>query len=109
MIVQKRSDASAGSLSALLSKRRLGAADVTVFANENADVDVAEAGEVVAERVGLLTAELEQERTPASTEAWAVGQHAPEDRGTVALPEAAAPATFAADGRRRRRVLPQAS
>ena len=71
------------SLSALLSKRRLDAADVTVFVDENGDVDVAEAREVVAERIGLLTAELEQERTAGPEEAGAVPQDAPEDLGAV--------------------------
>jgi len=48
-----------GSLSARLFERRLDAADVIVFVDEHGDVDVAEAGEVVAELVGLPAAELE--------------------------------------------------
>jgi hypothetical protein len=66
-------------LLALASKRRLDAADVTLFVKENSDVDVAAARKGVAERVGLLTAELEQERTAASEEARAVPQDAPEE------------------------------
>src|ERR1019366_3081026 len=38
----------------------------------------------VGERVGLLTAELEQERTAATEEAGALGHDAPEDLGAVA-------------------------
>lgn len=65
-------DARRGNLSAPLSERRLDAADVTVFVDDDGDVDVAEAREVVAERVGLLSPELEQERTAGPQEAGAI-------------------------------------
>src|ERR1035437_9781662 len=66
------------------SKGRLDAAGCTVLVNENADMEVAEAGEFVAERLGLLAAELEEERTAAPEEAGAVGEDASEDLGAVA-------------------------
>ncbi|MDP9225469.1 MAG: hypothetical protein M3P18_16825 [Actinomycetota bacterium] len=56
--------------SALFSERRVDASRVAVFVHQNGDVDVAEAREVVAERLGLLAAE---ERTPMPEETRAVG------------------------------------
>src|SRR6266851_6318393 len=65
------------------TKRCLDAADVTVFVDEDADVDIAEAGEVVAERRSLSAAELEQKRPAAPHESGSVPQHASEDCGPV--------------------------
>src|SRR5260370_9997180 len=65
------------------TKRCLDAADVTVFVDEDADVDIAEAGEVVAERRSLSAAELEQKRAAAPYESGSVPQHASEDCGPV--------------------------
>jgi hypothetical protein len=45
------------------TKRCLDAADVTVFVDEDADVDIAEVAKVVTKQCGLPTAELEQEGT----------------------------------------------
>ncbi len=68
----------------VLLKRRLDAPDVTVSVEECRDAHVAAASEVVGERVGLLTAELEQKRTAATEESGALGHDAPEDLGAVA-------------------------
>ena len=43
--------------SGLLSVRRFDAADVTVFVDDFGDIDISKASKVVAERVGLFTAE----------------------------------------------------
>jgi hypothetical protein len=70
-------------LPSLLSEGRLDAADVGVFVEENGDLHIAQVREVVTERIGLLTAELEQERTAGPEEERAVAQDAPEDLGAV--------------------------
>src|SRR6202165_1367665 len=64
--------------------RRLDAADITVLIDENADVDIVEAREVVAERAGLMTAQLEQQRTASPQESRRVGEHASQDLAAVA-------------------------
>jgi len=56
---------------------------VAVLIDENADVGVAEAGQVVAQQVGLLASELEQQRTAAPEEPATVRQDAPEDPRAV--------------------------
>ncbi len=50
------------------------------------DVDVVQAREVVAQRLGLLAAELEQQGAAASQEARAVGRDAPQESGPVLAP-----------------------
>src|SRR5438128_5552530 len=67
----------------LPSERGLDAALVAVFIDEYGDVAIAEAGQVVAQHVGLLAAEFEQERTAAAEEAGDVGKHAAENLGAV--------------------------
>ena len=65
-------------------ERRLDAADVAVIVDEHPDPGVSELGEVVTERVGLLAAELEQERTAGAQQPNAAAKDAPEDLGAVA-------------------------
>src|SRR5205823_2545542 len=68
-----------GERSGLRSERGLDAARITVLVVKNGDIDVAEPRQVVAERVGLRAAELEQERTTAAEEPGAIDHDAAED------------------------------
>ncbi|TMD11077.1 MAG: hypothetical protein E6J00_14530 [Chloroflexi bacterium] len=48
-------------LSAPLNERSLDAADITLFVDQNADIDVAEARQIVGQQIPLTAAELEQQ------------------------------------------------
>src|SRR5438045_2459447 len=66
------------------AERRLDSADVAGLVGQDLDLDISESGEIVAQRIRLVTAQLEQERAAIAQKARGLAQDPAQHLGAVA-------------------------